>query len=188
MVYETLKKVVNENDICNPIGIYGALKYSAEKIIQAYGQVFNLPYTIIRPSALYGERWISRRVGQIFIESALNNKEIIIQGDGKDKLDFTYIQDLVQGICCALTNKNALGEIFNITCGNAKPINELLKYIKINFPNVNVKYVKRDKLMPKRGTLSTSKAKKLIKYKSNWKLDKGYPEYINWYKNLYNSK
>ena len=41
MVYGNFKKPkVSENDNCQPIGIYGALKYSAEKIIQAYGQIF----------------------------------------------------------------------------------------------------------------------------------------------------
>ena len=54
------------------------MKYAAEKIIIAYNQVFNLPYTILRPSALYGERCISRRVGQIFIENALFDKELNI--------------------------------------------------------------------------------------------------------------
>jgi len=41
---------------------------------------------------------ISRRVGQIFIENALNNIEIKIDGDGEEKLDFTYIKDLIQGV------------------------------------------------------------------------------------------
>ena len=92
MVYGNFKtQEVNEESICEPIGIYGALKYAAEKIIIAYNQVFNLPYTILRPSALYGERCISRRVGQIFIENALFDKELNINGDGKEKLDFTYI-------------------------------------------------------------------------------------------------
>ena len=99
MVYGNFKKkVVKEDDSCNPLGIYAALKLSGENIIKAYNQVFGLPYTIIRPSALYGERCISRRVGQIFIENILNKKEIVIQGDGKETLDFTYIEDLVDGI------------------------------------------------------------------------------------------
>ena len=69
MVYGNFKtSEVTEESVCEPIGIYGALKYAAEKIIIAYNQVFDLPYTILRPSALYGERCISRRVGQIFIE------------------------------------------------------------------------------------------------------------------------
>ena len=58
----------------NPIGIYGALKFAGEKIVIAYNQVFDLPYTIVRPSALYGPRCVSRRVGQIFIENALRGQ------------------------------------------------------------------------------------------------------------------
>ena len=95
---EILTKNVSEDTECNPLGIYGALKFSGEKLVIAYNQVFDLPYTIIRPSALYGERCISRRVGQIFIENAIQNKPIVIDGDGSDKLDFTYINDLMHGV------------------------------------------------------------------------------------------
>tara|TARA_B100000674_G_C37905184_1_gene945794 strand:- start:22 stop:1038 length:1017 start_codon:yes stop_codon:yes gene_type:complete len=185
MVYGNFKKQkVREDDICEPIGIYGALKFSAEKIIKAYGQVFDLPYTIIRPSALYGERCISRRVGQIFIESAIKSKKIIINGDGEDKLDFTYIEDLVEGIICSIKNKNALHETFNITYGNSRKVNDMIKILRNHFPNINISYKKRDKLMPLRGTLDISKAKKLLNFHSKWSLDIGYPKYITWYKDL----
>ena len=187
MVYGNFKKkVVKEDDTCYPLGIYAALKLSGENIIKAYNQVFGLPYTIIRPSALYGERCISRRVGQIFIENILNKKEIIIQGDGKEKLDFTYIEDLVNGIICTIKSKKSLNQTFNLTYGKGQPINRLIYFLRKNFPNVKVKYVKRDKLMPKRGTLSTAKAKKLLNYKPKWSLNKGYQKYIDWYKKFYN--
>ena len=72
MVYGNFQlKEVSEDTPCSPIGIYGTLKYSGELLVKAYKQVFDLPYTIIRPSALYGERCVSRRVGQIFIENAI---------------------------------------------------------------------------------------------------------------------
>ncbi len=186
MVYGNFnKQKVKESDQCNPLGIYGALKFSAEKIIKAYGQVFDLPYTIIRPSALYGERCISRRVGQIFIESALNKSKIIIDGDGEEKLDFTYIEDLVNGILCSLRSQNSLKETFNITYGNSKKISTLLKILKKSFSDLDVIYKKRDKLMPLRGTLDISKAKKLINYKPEWPLEVGYPRYIEWYQKLF---
>ena len=74
MVYGNfLVESVPETHELNPIGIYGALKLAGEKMVIAYEQVFKLPYTIIRPSALYGPRCVSRRVGQIFIENALAN-------------------------------------------------------------------------------------------------------------------
>ena len=186
MVYGNFKtSEVNEDSICSPIGIYGAMKYSAEKIIQSYNQAFNLPYTIVRPSALYGERCISRRVGQIFIESALNNKEIFIDGDGEEKLDFTYIQDLIQGFLKIIKNESSKNQIFNITYGNARKINDLIKILNNHFNNLNVTYKKRDKLMPIRGTLSTKKAKKLLDFEPMWPIEKGYVEYINWYKKVF---
>ena len=189
MVYGNFKsKEVDEKTICEPLGIYGALKLAAEKIIISYNQVFNLPYTIVRPSALYGERCISRRVGQIFIENALQNKEIEIHGDGNEKLDFTYIKDLIDGITKVIENPNSKNEIFNITFGQARSINDLLDILKESFPSTTIKKISRDKLMPKRGTLSIEKAKSIINYRPNWSIDKAYPEYIKWYLDFFEKK
>jgi nucleoside-diphosphate-sugar epimerase len=186
MVYGNFKtSEVNEESLCEPIGIYGALKYAAEKIIIAYNQVFNLPYTILRPSALYGERCISRRVGQIFIENALFDKELLINGDGKEKLDFTYIEDLTDGIVNIVNNKNSINQIFNLTYGEGREINEMIEILKKSFPKLKIKKVKRDDLMPYRGTLSMNKAKSLLNLKSNWELEKGYKRYTDWYINFF---
>jgi len=186
MVYGNFnEKNVTEESNCNPIGIYGALKFCGEKLVIAYNQVFDLPFTIIRPSALYGERCISRRVGQIFIENAIQKKPIVIDGDGSDKLDFTYIDDLMEGVYKAIINKNSINEIFNITHGNGRSIKELIDILKKNFSNIDVKNKERDSLMPERGTLSIEKAKKLIGYNPEWNLEKGYQRYIDWYKNFF---
>ena len=131
---------VSEETPCKPIGIYGTLKLSGELLVRAYKQVFDLPYTIIRPSALYGERCVSRRVGQIFIENAIQNLEIIINGDGEDELDFTYIEDLVNGISLCCSNEKAINQTFNLTCGRSKKINDLVKILINEFPNVKVLY------------------------------------------------
>ena len=185
MVYGNFEtKGLKEEAICKPIGIYGALKLSGEHIIKAYNQVFDLPYTIIRPSALYGERCISRRVGQIFIENAIHNKDIDIYGDDNESLDFTYIQDLILGVENILKYENSKNETFNITFGSERKIMDMAKIIQKYFPNIKINTKKRDKLMPVRGTLSVDKAKKLINYNPKWSLEKGYPEYINWYKNF----
>ena len=85
------------------------------------------------------------------------------------------------------TNKS-INQIFNITYGQSKKINNLLSCLEDNFKNLNVSHIDRDKLMPLRGTLSTNKAKKLIGYNPKWPLIKGYQKYINWYKNLFFKK
>ncbi|MDB5104269.1 MAG: nucleoside-diphosphate sugar epimerase [Fibrobacteres bacterium] len=172
----------SEDTPCNPIGIYGALKFAGEKMVIAYNQVFNLPYTIVRPSALYGERCVSRRVGQIFIESAMDGLEINVNGKGSDGLDFTYVEDLVGGVVNVLENEKSKNEIFNLTFGQSRSLTEMIGILSENFPDVKVNYLPKDVLMPDRGTLDISKARRLIGYNPKNPLEKGYLRYINWYK------
>lgn len=174
---------VTEDTHCEPLGIYGALKFSGEKLTIAYNQVFDLPYTIIRPSALYGERCVSRRVAQIFVENALKGKEIVVHGDGSDRLDFTYIDDLVQGIQKAMTHEQARNQIFNITYGASRSIADLAEIVSQHFPEIQINYKPKDKLTPDRGTLSVDKARELIDYSPSFPLEKGLARYIEWYKN-----
>ncbi len=186
MVYGHFKGgEVSEDSHCEPLGIYGALKYGSEKIIIGYNQVFDLPYTIIRPSALYGERCISRRVGQIFIENALFGEDIVMSDNGVERLDFTYIDDLVDGVTRCIQNKNAYNQVFNLTYGGACSVADMATIVKEHFPGVQIKNVDRDKLMPQRGTLNVDKARDLIGYNPSWPLEKGYPRYIQWYKELF---
>ena len=177
------KKTLNERDICNPLGIYASLKFGAEKLIVGYNQVFNMPYTIVRPSALYGERCVSGRVIQKFVEAAIKKKPLEIVGNGEENLDFTYIDDLIAGIHLAMTSKKGINQIFNLTYGKSRSLLELLKVIKKTIPNLNTKFIKRDKLMPFRGTLSVNKAKKLIGYRPKFSIEKGVPKLIRWYAN-----
>ena len=188
MVYGNFQtESVTEDTVCEPLGIYGALKFAGEKMVIAYNQVFNLPYTIIRPSALYGERCVSRRVGQIFIENALQGLDIKISGKGDDRLDFTYIGDLVNGIARVVANPNSRNQIFNITYGSSRAIAEMVEILNEHFPGLKVTYLPKDKLMPDRGTLSIEKARKLLGYEPQFPLDKGFVDYIQWYKNTWES-
>ena len=181
-------KPVVESQPCNPLGIYGALKLGGEKLVVAYNQVFDLPYTIVRPSALYGERCVSRRVGQVFIENALAGKEIIVDGDGFDFLDFTYIDDLVNGMLLIAFNEKAKVQTFNLTYGEAKSIKGMIDVLKEGFPDVEVKYSQRDNLMPIRGTLSVEKARDVLGYDPQWPLEKGFAKYIKWYREFVDGK
>jgi nucleoside-diphosphate-sugar epimerase len=172
---------VSEDHPLNPIGIYGALKLAGEKMVMAYGQVFDLPYTIIRPSALYGPRCVSRRVGQIFIENAMSGSKLRMDGDGSERLDFTYIEDLVDGVILALQRPEAKGEIFNLTYGQARSIRELLDIVRGYFPDVQIETVERDRLMPFRGTLNVDKARRMLGFNPRFPIERGFPSYIDWY-------
>jgi nucleoside-diphosphate-sugar epimerase len=186
MVYGNFEgESVSEDRRCEPMGIYGALKYGGEKLVIAYNQVFGMPYTIVRPSALYGERCVSRRVGQAFIENALRGRKLTVNGDGSDALDFTYIEDLVQGLMLCIAKDQARNEIFNLTFGGARSLNQMVSIMRDSFPGIEVDYHPRDSLMPERGTLSVDKAKRMLGYEPLFPLERGFPRYIAWYRELY---
>jgi len=185
MVYGNFDNdMVTEETVCNPLGIYGALKIAGERIVMAYNQVFGLPYTIIRPSALYGQRCVSRRVLQIFLENSLKNMPIVLKGGGSDRLDFTYIDDLVHGVQCVINNKASINQTFNLTYGQSRSMKEVIDIMHEYIPNLNVKYEDQDRLVPKRGTLCIDKAKTTIGYNPQYPLEKGLYEYLKWYKTI----
>src|SRR3954447_22917918 len=155
---------VAEDHTMEPLGIYGALKVAGEKMVIAYNQVFDLPYTILRPSALYGPRCVSRRVSQSFIESALVGSSLRVDGEGDEKLDFTYVDDVSNGIIAAITHPGARNQIFNMTAGKGRSLKDLVTLVQEHFPEVEVQYVERDRLRPFRGTLSMEKAKRLMDF------------------------
>jgi nucleoside-diphosphate-sugar epimerase len=185
MVYgDFLTPAVDEEHPLNSIGIYGALKVAGERIVVAYDQVFGLQYTIVRPSALYGPRCISRRVSQLFIEDALAGDSLRIQGDGSDRLDFTYVDDLVQGLVLVLDHPDSRGETFNLTYGESRSISELAAIVQQHFPGTEIEHEQRDNLMPVRGTLSVEKARNQLGYAPANPLEVGIEKYVAWYREL----
>lgn len=174
---------VSEDVPPKPKEIYGALKLGGEHLVVAYGNVFGIPYTIVRPSALYGPRCVSRRVTQVFIERAIEGKPLIMEGDGTEVLDFTYVGDLVQGVVRILAKQEAVNQVFNLTFGQCRSINDVVAILKTYFPNLEVQRVQRNQQRPLRGTLDITRARELLQYEPEYNLEKGYAAYIEWYKN-----
>ena len=184
MVYGHLI-LVTEESACDPLGIYGTLKYSGELIVKAYSRVFDLPIQLLGHQHFMGKD-VSRRVGQIFIENAVQNLDITINGDGSDKLDFTYIDDLIHGVNCVII-KNSINETFNLTYGEARTIGEMAEILQKDFDKININYIPKDHLTPDRGTLNIDKARDLLGYNPINSIDQGYPKYIQWYKSFWDS-
>ena len=137
------------------------------------------------PRAPSRQGCISRRVGQVFIENAMRGNDLVIRGDGSDALDFTYIGDLVNGVICCIERPEAKNQIFNLTYGQGRTLNEMASIVAAEFPGIGIKHMERDALMPERGTLSIAKAKKLAGYQPRFPLEIGYRRYIEWYRELF---
>jgi nucleoside-diphosphate-sugar epimerase len=108
-----------------------------------------------------------------------------MSGDGSDGLDFTYIEDLVDGLTRVVELEESRNQVFNLTYGSARTIAEMVDILRSHFPSVTVKSVPKDTLMPDRGTLNIDKARSLLGYNPSWPLDSGYPKYIQWYRDLF---
>ena len=182
MVYGDFKKnKVSEIDKLSPKEIYGTMKLGGEIVTKGLCKFYNIPFTIIRPSAVYGPTDMNNRVSQIFIEKAQKGQTIKIQGKD-EKLDFTFVEDLANGCILAATKKNGVNETFNITYGKAETLYKFVKVLSKHFRKLKYKIEKRDSFRPKRGTLSTNKAKKLLNYTPTYNLEKGIKKYIDFIK------
>tara|TARA_B100000795_G_scaffold78959_1_gene56538 strand:+ start:47 stop:613 length:567 start_codon:yes stop_codon:yes gene_type:complete len=180
MVYGDFKtNKVNEESPVNPKEAYGTMKLAGEIVTKGIGKLNNIPYTIIRPSAVYGPTDMNRRVSQIFIENAFTNKEIEIEGKN-EKLDFTYIEDLAKGCVLAGTKEKGINQIFNITYGKAQTLYSFVINLKKIFPNLRFKIKPRDITKPSRGTLSITKAKKLLNFNPKHNLKIGVKKYVQY--------
>ncbi len=184
MVYGDFKtKIINENSKTNPIEIYGTMKLAGEIVTRGLSNYHKIPYTIIRPSAVYGPRDMNQRVSQIFINKAIDDLNINVQGK-KERLDFTYIDDLVDGTILASTSKKGINETFNITNGRGRTLFEFVKILKKYFPKIKYTIKKRDEFRPKRGTLSIKKANRLVGYSPKVSLEDGIYRYLKFLKKI----
>jgi UDP-glucose 4-epimerase len=168
-----------------PKDIYGGTKYAGEVMTETYSRRYEIPYSIIRPSAVYGPYDVNRRVSQIFVENALLGKPITLFGGGLQTLDFTYIEDVTEGMIKVMFHENAEGEAFNITYGRGYTLQELADILLTQCPDLEVKIVEEeDVFRPKRGALSIEKAKKMVGYDPQISLEEGIKRYLAIYKNL----
>ncbi|HAE02793.1 MAG TPA: nucleoside-diphosphate sugar epimerase [Rhodospirillaceae bacterium] len=174
---------VDETTFPRPEGIYANAKFMGERLVRTYRTQYGLGTTVIRPSALYGERCISRRVSQVFIENALTGKPLLLEGGGDGRLDFTYINDLVQGMVRALALHKGHDDssTYNITFGNARTIADLAAVVKSVVPNAILEDRPRAVDKPIRGTLSIARAQEKLGFEPEWTLEQGFKRYCEWY-------
>jgi len=163
---------------------YSASKISAEALIHSYGKTFGLNFVIVRFSNVYGMYDISDRVIPLWIRQALKNENIVIYGANKI-LDFTYIDDAVNGILKTIERFNKIkSETFNIASHGkgkaliyvANRIKELLEskskiIVRENRPGEVYKF-----------QADISKAEKLLDYKPKIDLQEGLVKTISWYR------
>lgn len=126
------KKGYKEENITLPSieSPYSATKLGIEALIHSYFQCYNISFANLRFSNVYGKYDISNRVIPHFIKLAQNNEDLIIYGK-KKILDFTYIDDTINGILKIISNfSNVKNNTFNIASGKGTSIIDIALIVK----------------------------------------------------------
>lgn len=164
-----------------PISPYAATKKAAELMAYTYHYLYGLKCTGLRFFTVYGPSGRPDMAPYLFTEAINTGKEIKRFGDGTTRRDYTYVDDIIEGITAAL-DKDFDFEIFNL--GNNTPVelNELISTIE----NIlNKKAVIKQYPLQEGDVEVTyadiSKAKKMLGYNPATKIKPGMEKFIEWY-------
>ncbi len=139
-----------ETSAIDPLTPYGIDKYSSEKYVISYGNLFNLNVSVARFFNVYGPRQNPSSpysgVLSIIANTVMQLKEGVktnfnIYGDGEQIRDFVYVKDVVQGLRLLGETECSNGEVFNIASGEKWTLNEVLtafeKLVHVEIPRQN---------------------------------------------------
>jgi len=176
-----------------PLSLYAATKQADELICASYSRLLDIPMIGLRFFTAYGE--YGRPDMAIYkISKAIKTNQIVkLVGEGKVSRDFTYIDDVVDGIIKTIdytVPKDDLGfqnEIFNLGYGKSINLNELTQIISQNL-NIaaKIEYVKIHETDMQTTLSDIAKAKNLLNYQPKTDIKTGIKNFINWFEEYYN--
>jgi nucleoside-diphosphate-sugar epimerase len=181
MVYGDFRQTpLPEDTSKEPKEIYGGMKLASEILVKVFSQRYGLSYAIVRPSAVYGPTDNNRRVLHKFVESAAQDESIVVNNPDTTFLDFTYVEDVAQGLAKVTLSPDVVNDDFNITFGQGRSLAEAITVLRRHFPNLRVhENTEGDSFRPARGTLDISKARRLVGYKPQYPLEAGLARYVD---------
>jgi len=194
----------SENDSVNhPLSLYAASKRSNELMAHAYSYLYNIPTTALRFFTVYGPWGRPDMALFKFTKAILEERPLDVYNYGKHTRDFTYINDIIDGIIRTIKNPArannswnskkpdpassvAPWRIYNI--GNNKRI-KLLDYIEELQKKLNKKAIINFLPLQTGDVQDTcadiSNIKEQLNYKPSTSISKGVSEFVNWYKDYY---
>lgn len=193
-VYGNNQKVpFSESDsVDNPISMYAATKKSNELMAHTYSHIYQIRTTGLRFFTVYGPWGRPDMAPFLFAKSILEEKPIKVFNNGDLIRDFTYIDDIIDGIVKVVyaTNlfkdKEVPNNIFNI--GNNQPVS-LIKFIEIMEMHCGKKAIKENLPMQSGDVYKTfadiSKLKNAVGYKPEVNIDEGVRRFMKWYLEYY---
>ena len=199
LVYASSSSVYGNSDdipfketanVDTPISLYAATKKSNELMAHTYSHLYNIETIGLRFFTVYGPWGRPDMAMFLFTDAIINNKPIKVFNTGNLSRDFTYIDDIVDGVVNTLikdSKNDSLYKLYNI--GNGKPV-QLLDFIESLEKVLDISAIK--KMLPMQAGdvhqtfADTSRLEHDYNYKPQIAVDKGIKAFVLWYKGFYN--
>ncbi len=169
-----------------PISLYAATKKSNELMAHVYSHLFNIETIGLRFFTVYGPWGRPDMAMSLFTNAILNNKPVKVFNNGELSRDFTYIEDIINGVVSTIEKSNKLYSIYNI--GNSKSV-KLLDFIA-EIEKCTGKTAQKELLPMQPGDVEKTWADiSLLTEEFNYlptiDISIGVKEFVKWYKDYY---
>lgn len=185
--HQGLPKV--EDKIGAPISPYGVTKLVNELYAKVFAGLYDMEFIGLRYFNVYGPHQSPSgpyaAVIPLFIKALLENKSPVINGDGENSRDFTFVEDVVQANISAMftVNADAVNQVYNIAKGEQTTLNELFNILKeIAGKNIDPVHGPARSGDIKHSLADISKAKRLLGYHPATSPADGLRKTFDWYK------
>lgn len=173
---------MSEKVATSPHSPYGVTKLAGEKIVTTYCDNYNIPYTVLRYFSVYGPR---QRPDMFFTKLLCDHYlgiPTVVNGDGSQRRDFTYIDDVVTATVSCLSENRTNFEIINIGTEKTTSLIDAINICSnlLNKDSLNIIRGKKQKGDVISTHANIYKAKRLLKYSPKTPLKKGLSLQVAW--------
>lgn len=190
-VYGSIEGIAKEEDLVNPPDLYAASKVSAEFLGQRYADHFGIDFRIARVYFVYGPGKLPSQFIKLYklTFGALEGLRGLKSPQGGDqKIDFTYVEDVAQGILLLAEKETVENKIFNIATGSAHKVKDIVSLCSRHTHFSYEIEIGDGKLMKRCEALDILRAQKELGYQVKYNVEQGIKKYSDWIKKYLNKK
>ena len=173
----------SEDDrIHQPISPYASTKAAGELLCHTYSHLFKIRTVCLRFFTVYGAGQRPDLAIHKFCRLITEEKPIQVFGDGKTRRDYTFVDDIIQGVRAAIDYDGATHEIFNLGESETTELNRLIELIELSLGKKAV--IDHQPMQPGDVPITfadVSKAKQLLGYSPRTKIEEGIPKFVKWF-------
>ncbi len=184
-VYGENKKVpfAEADPIFEPISPYAATKAAGELICHTYSHLFGIRTVCLRFFTVYGARQRPDLAIHKFARLIHEGKPIPVFGDGSTRRDYTYIDDIIQGVRAAMAFDASMHEVFNLGESETTELSRLIELLE----DALGKKATIDRQPSQPGDVpitfaDISKARRMLNYNPTTKIETGIPKFVEWFR------